>query len=331
MHEQQVDFQLVPPHMHRRNAAERAIRTFKSHFIAGLCSTDPQFPLLLWDRLIPQAEITLNLLRGSRINPNLSAWAQLYGTFDFNRTPLAPPGQQVVAHVKPAERDSWEPHGMDGWYIGPALESYRCYIIWIWETRSERICDTVSWFPKQIKMPTPSTNELILASLNDIKKALTNPATRAPVPPIDDTQASQLKQLTDLLTNMVQHDPKSQPSNQPPPVPIETEAAPAKDDAPALRVDVPSPLPKQTAPALRVAETPPPNEKSAQVTPANKLPSAPLRVEQKETAATANDKPEASAPTQTLPQATEEPAATLRNSTGPRTTSSPQTEQQQEQ
>ena len=27
MHEQQIDFQLVPPHMHRRNAAERAIPT----------------------------------------------------------------------------------------------------------------------------------------------------------------------------------------------------------------------------------------------------------------------------------------------------------------
>ena len=39
-----VDFQLVPPHVHRRNAAERAIRTFKNHFIAGLCSTDKAFP-----------------------------------------------------------------------------------------------------------------------------------------------------------------------------------------------------------------------------------------------------------------------------------------------
>jgi hypothetical protein len=86
-----VDFQLAPPHLHRRNAAERAIRTFKNHFIAGLCSTNPDFPLHLWDRLIPHALLTLNLLRGSRINPTLSAQAQLHGAFDYNRTPLAPP------------------------------------------------------------------------------------------------------------------------------------------------------------------------------------------------------------------------------------------------
>jgi hypothetical protein len=48
-----VDYQLVPPHCHRRNAAERAIRTFKEHFVAGISSLDPTFPLHLWDRLLP--------------------------------------------------------------------------------------------------------------------------------------------------------------------------------------------------------------------------------------------------------------------------------------
>jgi hypothetical protein len=58
-----IAYQLVPPHFHRRNAAERAIRTFKEHFVAGLSSVDPAFPLHLWDRLLTQAEITMNLLR----------------------------------------------------------------------------------------------------------------------------------------------------------------------------------------------------------------------------------------------------------------------------
>jgi hypothetical protein len=50
MHDQDVDFQLAPPGVHRRNAAKRAIRTFKNHFIAGLCiSVDKDFPLHLWD------------------------------------------------------------------------------------------------------------------------------------------------------------------------------------------------------------------------------------------------------------------------------------------
>jgi len=39
-----VDYQLVPPHVHCRNAAKRAIHTFKNHFITGLCSMDKDFP-----------------------------------------------------------------------------------------------------------------------------------------------------------------------------------------------------------------------------------------------------------------------------------------------
>jgi hypothetical protein len=81
-----IDFQLVPPAVHRRNAAECAIRTsFQNHFIAGLCGVNKDFPLHLWDQLLVQAELTLNLLHGSRINPKLSAWAQVNGTYDYNR------------------------------------------------------------------------------------------------------------------------------------------------------------------------------------------------------------------------------------------------------
>jgi hypothetical protein len=80
-----IQFQLVPPYVQGQNAAERAIQTFKNHSIAMLCSTDTQFPIHLWDRLIPQAVITLNLLRQSRINPKLSAHAQLNDLFDYNK------------------------------------------------------------------------------------------------------------------------------------------------------------------------------------------------------------------------------------------------------
>jgi hypothetical protein len=83
-----VEFQLFPPHCHRRNVAERAIRTFKEHFVAGLSSVDPTFQLHLWDRLLPQAEITLNLLRTLRLRPQLSAAAHFHGLVYYNKTYL---------------------------------------------------------------------------------------------------------------------------------------------------------------------------------------------------------------------------------------------------
>ena len=93
-----MDFQLVPPHNHRVNAAERAIRTFKSHFLSTLATCDPDYPITEWDRLLQQSEMTLNLLRVARCNPKLSAYAYLEGQHDYNRTPLAPPGTRVIIH-----------------------------------------------------------------------------------------------------------------------------------------------------------------------------------------------------------------------------------------
>jgi hypothetical protein len=91
LHQQYITLQLVPPYSHRQNSAERAIRSFKDHLIAGLFSTDRSFPMHLWDRLLPQAVITLNMLRTSRINPKLSAATHIFGQYDFNRAPMALP------------------------------------------------------------------------------------------------------------------------------------------------------------------------------------------------------------------------------------------------
>jgi hypothetical protein len=83
-----MEYQLVPPHDHQQNLAKKAIQTFKDHFIAILCGTDKAFPLNLWDRLLPQAEHTLNMLRPARMTPTISAYAYLWGQHDYNICPI---------------------------------------------------------------------------------------------------------------------------------------------------------------------------------------------------------------------------------------------------
>ena len=71
MTDENFDYQLTPAGFHRQNWVERSIQTFKNHFISGLWSTHPDFPLNLLDKLLPQATLTLNLNRLSHINPQL--------------------------------------------------------------------------------------------------------------------------------------------------------------------------------------------------------------------------------------------------------------------
>ena len=230
MKDEQVDYQLVPPGQHRRNPSERAICTLKNHLIAGIASCDPNFPLHLWCYLMPQCLLTLNLMRGSRINPKLSAWAQVNGPYDYNKTPMGPPGTQILAHEKPSKRGTFASHAKEGWYIGPAMESYRCYQVWIPETRATRIVDTLDWFPKQVTMPIASSMDLILAAARDLATALQHPSTNSPLSPLEHSEVETLRQLQQILLNR-----QVQPSPTPPkPVSVVEPSPPTPEPAPLV-------------------------------------------------------------------------------------------------
>jgi hypothetical protein len=99
----------------------------------------------LWDRLLHQAKITIDLLHTSILHPQLSASAHFHRLIDYNKTSFAPPGCNIIAHEKPSQRRSWEPHGQPGYSLGPAMHHYRCQNVYITSTASERIVDTLEF------------------------------------------------------------------------------------------------------------------------------------------------------------------------------------------
>jgi hypothetical protein len=149
----------------------------------------------LWDRLLPQAEITLNLLRTSRLHPQLSAAAHYHGIVDYNKTAFAPPGCKLIAHEKSGNRRTWAPHGQHGYSLGPAMHHCRCQNVYISTTASERIVDTLEFFPHNYQMPQLSSTDRLIMAAKDMTDALQNPHPEVPFASIgDDTIAT----LTDL-------------------------------------------------------------------------------------------------------------------------------------
>jgi hypothetical protein len=211
-----IAYQLVPPHCHRRNAAERAIRTFKEHFVAGLSSVDPSFPMHLWDRLLPQAEITLNLLRTSRLHPQLSAAAHYHGLVDYNKTAFAPPGCKIIAHEKPGKRRTWAPHGQHGYSLGPAMHHYRCQNVYITTTASERIVDTLEYFPHNYQMPQLSSTDRLLMAAKDMTDAFRNPHPDVPFASVGDDTIAALADLVEIFKLKLQQAPSLATQASPP-------------------------------------------------------------------------------------------------------------------
>ena len=164
----------VPPGQHRRNKAERCIETAKHHIIASLAGTDPDFPMKGIKHLMPQMELTLNLLRQARKNTKMSAWEQLHGEYDFNAHPLGPMGCRILSHDKPENRESWGLHGTEGFYIGPSLDHYRCYEVLIQSTNRTRTTDTLSWHPDMLSTKSSCSLARLRGAIQVVTRAITS-------------------------------------------------------------------------------------------------------------------------------------------------------------
>ena len=108
--------------MHRRNVAEKYIRTFKAHFLAILAGVDPNFPKYMWDNLLVQTELIINLLRQATLNPSMSVWEYFDGAFDYTATPLGPIRSKIIIHTTSNKRKSWDQRGREGFSVGPVLQ-----------------------------------------------------------------------------------------------------------------------------------------------------------------------------------------------------------------
>ena len=89
-----VEYQLVPPNLHLHNATKRAILTFNTHFLAILSGISKESPQSLWDILIEQTKMTLNILQQSTLKPATSAWENFNGPSIYNHAPLGAPWSQ---------------------------------------------------------------------------------------------------------------------------------------------------------------------------------------------------------------------------------------------
>ena len=96
-----MTFQLVPPDDHHCNLAEKAIHTWKDHFISVMSGTATNFHVHLWCQAIPQAERQLLLLQKPHVHPKVSAYAHVYGPHNYNAAPFVPIGIVTLVHAKP--------------------------------------------------------------------------------------------------------------------------------------------------------------------------------------------------------------------------------------
>ena len=229
-------YQLLPPSVHWRNIAERAMRTFKARFLSVLPGVDPTFPNFMWDNLLVQTELTLNLLFRSTLNPSISAWEYFNGAFDYTATPLGPIGFNIIIHTTSNKRKSWEQRGREWFSVVPELHHYRWVQAIYSKTKSLLITYTAEYLHTYLTQPHVTAEDRITHSIHFLSAALKD------VPnSICDSQLAAIEAVRKIFAKLrtVESLPPASPKVLPPPKPIVPirESAPIRYPAPTSKGD----------------------------------------------------------------------------------------------
>ncbi|KAL7531195.1 hypothetical protein ACHAXR_003897, partial [Thalassiosira sp. AJA248-18] len=191
--EQQAKVQYTPADMHRTNLAERAVRTWKNHFAATRAGTPSSFKMSNWCKMLEQCDITLNMMRPCTLNPLLSAFEAMEGMYSFDATPMAPIGTEMLMHLKPIRRHTWDYHAVKAWYFAPALKHYRV-VKGVLESGAVRLTDTWKFKHHALTIPTVSAADRIAKATQHLASTIQG-ANNAPP-----DELAAIEQLRALIT-----------------------------------------------------------------------------------------------------------------------------------
>eukprot|EP00804_Cyclotella_cryptica_P006739 CCRYP_015699-RB/>CCRYP_015699-RB protein AED:0.19 eAED:0.21 QI:0/0/0/1/0/0/4/0/602 len=229
-----MSYQLVPPDDHRRNIAEKAIQTWKDHFIAVISGTDSKFPLHLWCQLLPQMKHQLSLLWQSNAYPHISSHTHLPGHYDYNAHPFVPLSMEALVPDKP-------------------------HRLWTPSSHTTRISATVFFKHKYITNPSVTPADAIISATANLSHLLTTNLT---------AHHNNKLQLTDLMEQHTPNTRNAPPSPHPSTPPVvsdyDNDSSASNDESvsaplPLLQSPPKSPrvTPLQTIPPHPRVSTPP--------------------------------------------------------------------------
>ena len=137
--------------------------------IIAVVSTD--FPMHQWERLLPQAELTLNLIWKYNTTPTVLAYSSMFGPLDYNIMALSPMGCAVLIYENSNARASWDNHAVYSWYLYISPEHYRAHVCRVKNTNADQLLDTVVFKQKNITKPKITHTDRLVKAIRNLKQS----------------------------------------------------------------------------------------------------------------------------------------------------------------
>ena len=141
-------------------------------FLSILAGVDRDFPISLWDMILPQTKLTLNLLRQATLLTYMSAWEYYNSPINYDATLFIPIGCKVSIHNKPVPRKNWDFRASDEFGIGSDHHHYRCHKVLDTTTKAIRVRNTVNFYHSYLTKPRVTPEDRIIDALQLLSCAI---------------------------------------------------------------------------------------------------------------------------------------------------------------
>ena len=166
------------------------------------------------------------MLRTSRNNKNLTAYEELNGKFDWNRTPIAPLGTRGMLFIHPDIRNTFSPHFDKAFIVGRGRHHYRLLEFYVPSTRGYRISGNFRLDPTHWKIPVISGQDKTVVAATELLEQYNK---FTPPSAINKTKyIAIINQLKEILSD----NPRQR---------VDNARGPRVDNAPPQRVDAAAP------------------------------------------------------------------------------------------
>ena len=126
----------------------------------------------MWDNLLSQIELTLNLLCQATLNPRILAWEYFNGAFEYAVTPLCPIGCKIIIHTTSNNHKPWDQRGREGLSVRPALHHYRFIQAIDSKTKALLITDTAEYLHESLTQTSVTPEDIMTHTIHFLSAAL---------------------------------------------------------------------------------------------------------------------------------------------------------------
>ena len=155
---------ILQSYCHRQTSLMLLLNISRRIFYSFLAGVDDYLPKFLWDKLLLQAELTVNLLQQANVNAKLSAHSYLCSPFEYNHFSWTMLGYAIQVHIPPDFHSSLGNRERKVWCIRCAWDHYQLHMYDNRMTKRDKVLGAVKFKHKsRTNSSLTGKNELIRA------------------------------------------------------------------------------------------------------------------------------------------------------------------------